>query len=145
MKEWLSLVVGHGWSWKVLLWMLRSLQMITTAPLAEEEMRMIMFCLWNLKHKIKLPKHAFRLMMMFSSPWLLLATSAEIWGKWKCFHSSGYRLIELKNGIEALLVSNLDQKKQKAACSCCVQARLRKASYPHIPLHLHPSTEGGIL
>ncbi len=51
---------------------------------------------------------------------------------------SGYRLIELKNGIEALLVSNLDQKKQKAACSCCVQARLRKASYPHNPLHLHP-------
>jgi len=35
-------------------------------------------------------------------------------------HNS-YRLIELNNGIEALLVSNLDQKKQKAACSCCVQ------------------------
>lgn len=32
-----------------------------------------------------------------------------------------YRLIELNNGIQALLVSNLDQKKQKAACSCCVQ------------------------
>lgn len=32
-------------------------------------------------------------------------------------------MIELSNGIQALLVSNLDQKKQKAACSCCVQAR----------------------
>lgn len=33
-------------------------------------------------------------------------------------------MIELSNGIQALLVSNLDQKKQKAACSCCVQARM---------------------
>ena len=102
------------------------------------------------KHKIKLLEHAFHL-MMFTSTWLLLATSA--------FPSPENRnacilqaivLIELSNGIEALLVSNLDQKKQKAACSCCVQARLRKTSYLHISpciiLHLHPSLQqGGIL
>ncbi|CAK9096568.1 Insulin-degrading enzyme (Insulin protease) (Insulinase) (Insulysin) [Durusdinium trenchii] len=34
---------------------------------------------------------------------------------------NSYRLIELSNGIQALLVSNLDPKKQKAACACCVQ------------------------
>eukprot|EP00927_Polykrikos_kofoidii_P035247 TRINITY_DN29830_c0_g1_i1.p1 TRINITY_DN29830_c0_g1~~TRINITY_DN29830_c0_g1_i1.p1 ORF type:complete len:1165 (+),score=210.41 TRINITY_DN29830_c0_g1_i1:130-3624(+) len=32
-----------------------------------------------------------------------------------------YRLVRLSNGIEALLVSNDDQRKQKAACACCVQ------------------------
>ena len=35
--------------------------------------------------------------------------------------SPGYRLIELANGLQALLVSNLDEKKQKSACACCVQ------------------------
>eukprot|EP00439_Symbiodinium_sp_Y106_P086792 s125_g35.t46 len=33
----------------------------------------------------------------------------------------GYRLIRLGNGIEALLVSNSDEQKQKSACACSIQ------------------------
>ena len=55
----------------------------------------------------------------------------------------GYRLIELNNGIQALLVSNLDQKKQKAACSCCVQAGTLLPSTPQVMLipRLHSAHE----
>ncbi|CAJ1448902.1 unnamed protein product [Effrenium voratum] len=34
---------------------------------------------------------------------------------------NSYRVVELNNGIQALLVSNADKRKQKVACACCVQ------------------------